>query len=93
MSKVVISADTLQKIGLVLGRDILAVEEDTVGSFAEFSEKDVSDFRQLLSRSGILAISHIRYKLKSREDLNVVVSFLATVVEHGIPVEEWERGC
>ncbi|MFZ6875352.1 hypothetical protein ACO0LF_25075 [Undibacterium sp. Di27W] len=89
MSKVVISADTLQKIGLVMGRDISPIEESTVGSFAEFSEKDLSDFLQLLDRSGILAVSYIRYKLNSRVDLDLVVSFLATVVEYGIPVEEW----
>jgi hypothetical protein len=91
MSKVIISEDILQKIGLVLGRDISPIEESTVGSLAEFSEKDVSDFRQLLSCSGILAVSYIRYKLSSRENLGEVVSFLATVVEHGIPVEEWVR--
>ena len=91
MNKVILSADTIRKIGLVLGRDILPSEEGSIGEFAEFSEADLNDFRHLESRSGILAVSYIRYRLKKKEDLDMVVSFLASVVQQGISVQEWVR--
>ena len=67
MNKVILSADTIRKIGLVLGRDILPSEEGNIGEFEEFSEADLNDFRHLESRSGILADSYIRYRLKKRK--------------------------
>ncbi|WP_374519306.1 hypothetical protein [Undibacterium squillarum] len=91
MNKVILSADTIRKIGLVLGRDILPSEEGNIGEFEEFSEADLSDIRHLESRSGILAVSYIRYRLEKKEDLDVVVSFLASVVQQGISVQKWVR--
>ncbi|KMN48537.1 hypothetical protein VL04_04595 [Chromobacterium violaceum] len=91
-----LSEDAIRKIGMVLGRDILPGEEGSVESFEGFSEADLNNFRLLESRSGVLAVSYIRYRLAKKEDLDVVVSFLATVVQQGIPIEEWvkpRQGC
>ncbi|MEO2216146.1 hypothetical protein ABGV49_03595 [Chromobacterium vaccinii] len=90
MNKVVLSEDAIRKIGMVLGRDIIPSEEGG-GSFEDFSEADLNSFRLLESRSGVLAVSYIRCRLANKEDLDVVVSFLATVVQQGIPIEEWVK--
>ena len=91
MNKVALSMDSIRKIGMVLGRDVLPSDEGNVAGFERFSEVDLNDFRLLLSRSGILAVSYIKYRLERKEDLDVVVSFLAAVVEQGISVHEWAR--
>ena len=91
VNRVQISADILRKIGMVLGRDIPPAEEGNIGSFEEFSDKDLDDFRLLESRSGILAISYIRYRLRDKTELDVVVSFLSVVVQQGVAIREWVR--
>ncbi|MBB5020692.1 hypothetical protein HNQ59_004017 [Chitinivorax tropicus] len=91
MNKVVLSAETIRKIGMVLGRNIPQSEEGNIESFEGFSEADLNDFRLLESRSGVLAVSYIRYRLEKKEDLDIVVSFLASVVLQGISVQEWVK--
>ncbi|NHR04894.1 hypothetical protein HA052_06755 [Chromobacterium haemolyticum] len=91
MNSIIPDSDIVHKIGLVLGRNVSLLKGGDVGSFEGFSEKDLSDFRLLDSRSGVLAISYIRYRLAVKVDMNVVVSFLAAVVQQGVTIQKWER--
>lgn len=79
-----------RKIELVLGRAVESEEGGNVESLAGFSNRDVSEIRVLGQRSGILAISFIRFRLNSNEDLNSVISYYASVVQEGASVEKWK---
>ncbi|MGW8391282.1 hypothetical protein [Pseudoduganella sp. HUAS MS19] len=91
MNKKTLNPDLKKKIGMVLGREIDSSESGNVSGFTDFSEADVEDFRALEKRSGILAVSYIRFRLAGNVDLNTVTSYYATVIQHGVPVEEWMK--
>ncbi len=80
-----------KKIGMVLGREIDPSEFGNVNGFSDFSKVDIEEFRALEKRSGILAVSYIRFRLGVNADLNTVTSYYATVIQHGIPAEEWVK--
>lgn len=89
MSYKFLSADLQEKICMVLGRQINAAEGGCAQSFFDFSEADVADFRALERKSGILAVSYIRFKLAGNVELDAVTSYYGSVVQHGMSVEEW----
>jgi len=84
-----LSADLQRKISIVLGREILPAGQGDVDSFAEFTESDLTDLRMLEKKSGILAISYIRFRLKGDVELNRVVSYYASVIQQGVSVVDW----
>ncbi|MHA6915601.1 hypothetical protein ACQUJO_21050 [Ralstonia pseudosolanacearum] len=87
-----LSLDLQKKIQLVLGREILPEECGNVESFSYFSESDVADIRVLEKKSGVLAISYIRYRLQGNVELDRAVSYYGSVIQHGMTVEEWLKG-
>lgn len=91
MNQKILTPDLKNKIGMVLGREIDPSEFGNVAGFGDFSEADVEEFRTLEKRSGILAVSYIRYRLGGSADLNTVTSYYATVIQHGVPVEDWMK--
>ncbi|MBB6582009.1 hypothetical protein HXP36_09690 [Ralstonia solanacearum] len=84
--------DLQKKIQLILGRDILPEECGNVESFSSFSESAVADIRVLERRSGVLAISYIRYRLQGNVELDRAVSYYGSVIQNGMTVEEWLKG-
>lgn len=92
MNHKTLNPDLKKKIRMVLGREIDPSESGNVSGFIDFSDADVEEFRALEKRSGILAVSYIRFRLSANVDLNTVSSYYATVIQHGIPVEEWIKG-
>jgi hypothetical protein len=85
----VLSEDLQKKIGRVLGRDILPIEQGNVASFREFTEADIAELRRLDKAGGVLAVSYIRFRLKARVDLNTVVAFYGSVIQQGMSVQDW----
>lgn len=79
-----------RKIELVLGRHVQSDECGNVESLSEFSDVDISEIRLLGQKSGVLAISFIRFRLNSNEDLNTVTSYYASVIQEGLSVETWK---
>lgn len=74
---------------MVLGREIMPSESGNVASFNDFSLADIEEFRTLDKSSGILAVSFIRFRLSGDVALSTVTSYYAAVIQHGIPVNEW----
>lgn len=64
-------------------------EAGNVASFNDFSPADIDEFRALEKRSGILAVSFIRFRLSGNVALSTVTSYFAEVILQGIPVNEW----
>ena len=91
MNQKILNPDLAKKISMVLGREIDPSEFGNVNGFSDFSEADLEEFRALEKRSGILAVSYIRFRLGGSADLNTVTSYYATVIQHGVPVEEWVK--
>jgi hypothetical protein len=89
MNQTSLSSDLIKKISMILSRDVPLSEEGNISSFADFTDSDMEDFRLLENKSGILAVSYIRFRLKGDVELNTVVSYYAAVVQQGIPIEEW----
>lgn len=89
MNKNVLSPELHSKISMVLGREVDTSEAGNVHSFSEFSSADIEDFRALEKRSGILAVSYIRFRLGGNAQLNTVTSYYASVIQQGMSVEEW----
>jgi hypothetical protein len=86
-----LTEDLKRKIELVLGRNIRPDERGNVESLSNFSEGDISEIRSLGERSGVLAISFIRFRLNSNEDLNTVTTYYASVIQEGLSVEKWRN--
>lgn len=84
-----INPDTKGKISKALGKDIALFGEGSTESFADFSESDLDDLRKLEKKGGVLAVSYIKYRLKIRAELNLIVAFYASVIQQGIPLDEW----
>lgn len=84
-----LSADLHKKISLILGKEVLLGEQGNVASFAEFTESDIAEIRLLESKSGILAISYIRFRLQDNVALNRVVSYYSSVIQQGLSVKDW----
>lgn len=89
MNRANISQDLLRKIGMILGREISPSEEGCNGCFSEFSNSDISDFRLLGEKSGVLAVSYIKFRLAGKVELNSIVSYYASVIQQDISFEEW----
>jgi len=74
---------------MALGRVVAPSESDNVGSFADFSPSDIGEIRALATKSGVLAISYIRFRIVGNPSLGMVVSYFETVIVQGKTVEEW----
>ena len=86
-----LTAEKRQLIERVLGRKISAEEKGNVESFAGFSDFDKDEFRILQEDNLVLEISYIRYRLKDDVRFDAVVSYAASVIQHGTDVEKWEK--
>jgi molybdate-binding protein len=84
-----LSEDLRKKIELVIGRKLLPDEQGGVNGFLGFSKEDIAEIHLLEQRSGVLAISYIRYRLKAEVTLDQVVSYYGSVIQQGLAVEEW----
>lgn len=84
-----IDPDVLEKIATFLARNVQATEEGNRPSFVNFRDSDIDEIHLLGSRSGVLAISYIRFRLVGNIELNLAVSYYGTVVQRGVPVNEW----
>lgn len=86
-----LSVDLQSKVELILGRKLTPQEESSVDSFSDFSKSDVFEIRLLEEKSGVLAISYIRHRLKLDVELNQVISYYASVIQQDISVNEWVK--
>lgn len=84
-----LSGDLQREIEGALKRRLLADECGNVDGFQDFSASDIGEIKLLERKSGVLAISYIRYRLKGRVPLDRAASYYGFVIQQGITVYKW----
>ena len=76
------AADFLQK-------SVEELIEGEVGSFSDFSQADMDEFKAIGENNGVVAINYINFRLKGGASLSDLSSFYELVVRQGRSIEWW----